>query len=307
MKRTQIINEIIKDIEGLKSHGFDNEYALDENLAFFEAVKTRAGYIKWLFGRARQINSVKLLELSDLPLPKWDKMLHQQLMAVSRKKTPGMIEPLVRALASEIKKTSPKIVVDLGCGGMEVVRQLLQRGLLAEKEGKLIFIGVDRSPIVYELVKDNFSAFGNQVDVRFEENLTSEYLTRLSSESLKQHVIVVCKNDIFQLDQVFSRQRAGIVYHTRFKHHLVDKQQEHLDNVLNKVSNVVIEFDEYKSMSLPLVQAMATWNQPPLLNGAVLSRLRETPKAEIIKKHAQSRELKFFGLLGAYIAIRENY
>ena len=34
--RLQQIDEILKDLENLKKRGFENQYALDENIKFFE-------------------------------------------------------------------------------------------------------------------------------------------------------------------------------------------------------------------------------------------------------------------------------
>ena len=41
--RLQQIDEILKDLNGLKKRGFENQYALDENIKFFEAIKQFIG------------------------------------------------------------------------------------------------------------------------------------------------------------------------------------------------------------------------------------------------------------------------
>lgn len=47
MNQTRLaqINEILKDLEDLKKRGFENQYALDENIKFFEAMRSLVEYI----------------------------------------------------------------------------------------------------------------------------------------------------------------------------------------------------------------------------------------------------------------------
>ena len=63
--RVAQINEILKDLEDLKKRGFENTYAVDENIKFFEALKSLLKYIKWLIKEMPKIDGSRLLELSD--------------------------------------------------------------------------------------------------------------------------------------------------------------------------------------------------------------------------------------------------
>jgi hypothetical protein len=304
MNRKQTINKILEDLGELKLSGFDNQYAVDQNIRFFNAVRTWPSYIKWLYSEAGKIDPEKLLELSDLPLLEWDLALHRQLMEVSKQKIPGMVEPLVQTILSEVVDRGARSIIDLGCGGMEAVRQVIER-VPKKIEGKLVFIGVDRSPVVWQLVQENFSDLSSTVDLVYFENLEREKLAEVFRSNPSKHLILVSRNDIFKLPEIFGEERADLVFHTRFKHHITKFDQKLLDQVQSKIAKTLVEFDEYKSVFLPIPQALATWKKPPLLNGAVLSRLRESSEQDIIKEHTKDRSLKFFRLLGAYVAIRD--
>src|SRR3989338_3319479 len=94
MNRVQLeqINEILKDLIYLKKRGFENQYAVDENIKFFEALKSRWAYIKWLINDRPQIDGSRLLELSDFHLAngKWERILQDELLVLEQKKFPDV-------------------------------------------------------------------------------------------------------------------------------------------------------------------------------------------------------------------------
>ncbi len=301
-QRVDTINEIISDLSKLKEDGFRNSYAIDQNITFFEAIKSFKTYIQWLRHVAPTIDSARLLELSDLPLPKWDRLLHFQLIEMSKKDFPGMIRPLKKRITQEITNGSARLILDLGCGGMEVVSQVIEELEEVRFSEKVIFIGVDQSPIVSEVVRENFSKLENLVEIVDIDILEKNRLRDLLERARPKHLVIVCKNNIFNLDQLLSKREADLVFHSRFKHHLLDEEKVQLDQLISQISKVCFEFDEYQSYRLPIIQALATWQMPPLTNGAVLSRIRETPR-EKISKDANTISLEFFALLGAYLKI----
>ena len=62
MNRKEIIDHVLNDLRSLKGKGsFHNQYALDENIAFFEANRSFPSYIKWLFMRAPKLDGEKLI------------------------------------------------------------------------------------------------------------------------------------------------------------------------------------------------------------------------------------------------------
>ena len=57
MTRQQTIDHVLEDLQELKNSGsFRNSYALNENIAFFESIKSFPKYIKWLFTRVPKLN-----------------------------------------------------------------------------------------------------------------------------------------------------------------------------------------------------------------------------------------------------------
>lgn len=67
--RREIIDHALSDLRSLKRKGsFSNQYALNENIAFFESIRSISSYIKWLIVRAPKLDREKLLELTDLQL-----------------------------------------------------------------------------------------------------------------------------------------------------------------------------------------------------------------------------------------------
>lgn len=82
--RKKIIEEVLNDLESLKNDPSLNQYAIDENIAFFDATKSIFRYIWWLITRAPKIDGEKLLEINDL-LPKWDLAMHRKLIEVEKK------------------------------------------------------------------------------------------------------------------------------------------------------------------------------------------------------------------------------
>src|SRR3989338_3649692 len=72
--RKEIISHVLKDLEILKNNpSFQNTYAIQENIAFFEAIKSLSGYVFWLIKRAPKLERLRLLELTDFPFPRWDR------------------------------------------------------------------------------------------------------------------------------------------------------------------------------------------------------------------------------------------
>ena len=126
-RRNEIIDHVLNDLQTLKKDkNFHNIYALEENIAFFEAIKSFSGYLSWLIKRAPKLERLKLLELTDFPFPKWDRMLHENLVMMEKKKFPDMIGPLRDVIVKFVIENKPKFLMDFGFGGMEVALQVIK-------------------------------------------------------------------------------------------------------------------------------------------------------------------------------------
>lgn len=57
--RKEIIDEVLKDLELLKNKPDFNQYAINENIVFFEATKSIFEYIWWLITRVPKVDGEK--------------------------------------------------------------------------------------------------------------------------------------------------------------------------------------------------------------------------------------------------------
>ena len=94
--RIATIDAILQDLERLKNDPhFENQYAVDENIRFFKATKYYPEYLRWIIHHAPKIDAAELLEITDMPFPRWDREMHQKLVELEQKDFPGLVTPLV--------------------------------------------------------------------------------------------------------------------------------------------------------------------------------------------------------------------
>jgi hypothetical protein len=303
--RKSRINEILKELNVLKNNcPLSNRYAMEENIAFFQAAKTVFAYIRWLITRAGKIDKKELLELTDLQPDRCDREMHEKLIEVERRKSPGLIRPLVDQIVSLIISTEhrPLVITNLGCGGMEIERQVIRK-LISEKHNRhIIFIGIDKSSVTQVIAMENLQdvkPFTNIVQI---ENLDNEMLQQFyRKESGKFHVIL-CKNDIFRLDNFFPRKSFDIIFHSLFKHHLNDMEKIRIDAIAQRLAKYMLEYDGYRSKLTLIPQTITGWNHPVFLNAAILSNLRFSTKKEIKTTAGKNSQLHFYKT-GTYLLI----
>ncbi|MDE2020021.1 MAG: hypothetical protein KGJ13_06785 [Patescibacteria group bacterium] len=303
--RREIIDEVLYDLKRLQADPvFPNPYAVEANIAFFEAMKSSGRYFKWLAGPARRLEGERLLEVNDL-LPKWDAEMHRSLMVMERKKFPGLTVPILSRLRDLVLESGKEIfvVANVGCGGMEIERQLV-RALERERyAGKVVFVGIDRSPAARKIAEENMRSAA-AVEVRDIKNLDQAVLKE-SLRVLKQpYTVLLCPNDIFTLDQVFKNKPFDVVFHSLFKHHLAALQQRELDRVLAAVAHMVLEYDGYKSWPMMVPQSITIWPQPILLAATIFSDLRYATKPEL-RRTAGSGRISFTRI-GTYLLERPS-
>lgn len=297
--RKKIIAEVLKDLELLKNNPLLNQYAVNENIAFFEATKSILSYIKWLITKAPKIDGSRLLEINDL-LPRLDLTMHRKLIEMEKKKFPGLIDPLVkRILETVLIYSRPMTLMNIGCGGMEAERQVISSLIVNNYDKRLVFIGVDRSPTTAELIKENFKDLFNKVDFYEIDYLDNQKLQEIIKKQEKQFLMVLCKNDIFQIDKYFQKNTFDLVFHVLFKHHLNLKEQDAIDNILGKIGMSIIEYDGYLSWHNIIPQTIIGWNEPVFLNAEIFSHLRFFSKKELLEKHKNKKII--FTKIGYYL------
>lgn len=300
--RLKIIDHVVKDLNSLKLSPFPNHYAIDENVAFFESIKSVSSYLKWLITRAPKLDRAKLLELTDFPFPHWDREMHRKLVEMERKDFPGLVKPLVDNIVNLIisRNQNRFIGVGLGCGGMEVERQVIKKLIDLKYKKQVILIGIDKSPITHEVAKGNLREIEPDIDIHECEILNTEVLVNILKKENNRHVIIMCKNDIFQLQKYFDNKHFDLMYHSLFKHHLNDEQKNKIDLIINSLSKNAIEYDGFRSWSVIIPQTIVGWRHPVFLNAELFSNFRYFTKKELKEKHKLS-EISFFNKLGTYL------
>jgi len=300
--RKEIISHVLKDLEILKNNpSFQNTYAIQENIAFFEAIKSLSGYVFWLIKRAPKLERLRLLELTDFPFPRWDREMHRKLVEMEKKDFPGLVTPLVNRITDLILKKNGRFVgMGLGCGGMEVERQVIKKLLEKNYPYQVILIGVDKSPVTHEVARENLREVEPHIDIHEIGNLNLSALENLLKGDKHRHIVILCKNDIFKLREYFPPKSFDVIYHSLFKHHLLGRQKEEMDLAIDSLAKCGLEYDGFKNWQAILPQTIIGWNHPVFLNAEIFSDFRFFKKDELEKVY-KGLKLSFFKRMGTYL------
>lgn len=284
------INLALQDLSSLRNDStFPHQYAVYENIIFLNSTKSFSTFLKWWFTKARKIDGKKLLEINDLPLKNsavWDRELHYGLVHLQRKSRPGLIKPIVHRIVRFIQKERrPLIIGDLGSGGMEIERQIIDMLTQDVTHYPIIFVGFDKSPNAHYIARENLRTIGKPIDIHEIAKLDASLLKSLVLKAGNKQTIILSKNDIFELDKSFQENTFDLILHSLFKHHLNNNEKETIDKITKKLARSVLEFDGYHSWLMMIPQAIADWPNPILVNGAIFSNLRYQTKREIQKRN----------------------
>lgn len=296
--RKEIIKEVLNDLKLLQSNNSINQYAVEENINFFKASKSIPTYLFWVIKKAPRVDGERLLEINDL-LQKWDLAMHERLIEIEKRTFPGLITPLVEKIANIILNTNNQItVMSFGCGGMEAERQIISSLIANKHDTRVVFIGVDRSLIIKQIIQKNLKNLEEQINFYEVENLTSERFAELRKKQTKKYLIILCKNNIFELEKCFQEEEIDILFHTLFKHHFIKEEKEKIDAIAKKLAKRVIEYDGYRSLHNMIPQTIIGWNNPIFLNAEIFSHLRFSTKKELIEAH---KKKVLFMKIGYYL------
>ncbi|MBI4099355.1 nitroreductase family protein [Candidatus Parcubacteria bacterium] len=298
--RAATIGEIIQDLRRLAAVAPQERTAIEENVAFFEAAKTIPSYVGWLASRGRKLEGQNLRELTDFSLPRWDAEMHTRLIAVERRRFPGLIRPLVARLARGIRgHTGTLVLANFGCGGMEVERQVLAGPAVSGGGSRVIFIGFDKSPAAHRIARENLSSLLPWPAFYEVEHLDHGLLQEIVRCEPAARIVILAKNNLFLLRDDFPSQTFDVVFHSLFKHHLADPQQADLDATIKELAKYSLEYDGYRSWLVMAPQTVTTWRYPVLLGATIFSDLRYRTKAELRSRYRGDR-LTFFPI-GTYL------
>jgi len=296
-KRLRVIEDILADLHIVQLLITDEqEYGLAANIRFFKAVRHPLTYLFWQLLEAPRLDADKLLELADLPLPEWEAQLYKDLDRLERRRFPGLLKPLAANLAAQPGVT----FLDLGCGSMEVERQVLISLNRRKDHRPRIFIGVDLSPASYDIIARNFKQYASEVAVHRVEKLDTATLRSLIAGAPKQHLVVFVQADALSLLERLQPGDVDVVYSSKFKHHLPKQLKPKLDKLAATAGKVALEFDDYRTALSWIPLVLTAWSKPVLLNGALLSRLRQPAKRELVKSKHHT-PVTFYNPPGSYI------
>jgi len=283
-KKTQI-DHILKQLVAFKSDPCfkHSDYAIEQNIIFFKACRSIFTYVRWLIFNAPKLKAEMLMELTDFGVSEWDREMHNKLIEMEGKEFPGLIKPLVRQLSRFIiSKNKPLILVNFGSGGMETERQVLQDLIKTQHQHRVVFIGVDISSTAQEIATSNLSRLGQNVVVKNINHLDKKILEdEIDKIEKNKHLVLLCKNNIFELEKYFPREYFDMAFHSLFVHHLDTNNWQKVADVSMAISKSAIGYDGYKSWLFMIPQTIVGWKHPIFLNAEIFSSLRFLPKKEL--------------------------
>lgn len=276
------LREIISD---LKDTVKLDDYAKKENITFFESLRNPLSFLCWLIFKMPKIKGEQLLELSDFHLSegKWEKILQKELRDLEANKFLDILRPLKKEILTFIKSNRGRgetlIIVNIGSGSMEIEKQLIRQLQKENIDKKIIFIGLDNSKASIAFAKENLALDNIELKVLDNQNIEND-LGTLKSKS-EQFQITVCNLNAFDLEHF--KIKPDLIFHSKLKHHLPQKNWKTFDNLLLRICPNIIEFDDYKSFFVIMFSVIMNWNKPVLNNGAIFSCLRSIRKSNLNK------------------------
>lgn len=291
------INSILDDLRALAVTE-KNIYGIQENIRFFESLGNFFSYLYWLLNHGLGISRHKdLYEINEL-LPQYDERMHMGLVDVERRTFPGLIEPLVSKITSFINQSeTPLRILNLGSGGMEIERQVIQRLVRSGFNGKVTFISIDRSLRAHEFARTNIAELNLNHKIKLIPHLDIKHFE--STNEPGGISLIQCNNDIFSLDKIFPTGFFDLVYSSLFLHHLSSSERGHLEKILCKISKKRFAYDGYHSLFHIIPQSLISWSDPILCNASVFSGIRYLTKSEVRVNYFKPQ---FFSVQGTFLS-----
>jgi len=298
-KRWAEIKKILADLKSLESHPNYQE-AVRVNIEFFKAIRSPFGYLWWLTFRAPKLrrNRAKLVEITDLPFPRWQKEVLETLswFEVWTRTLVPIREHIIQEL-ERLKKTKqePIIVASIGCGGMELERQVIYQLIRKRFNFPVIFIGVDYSPSSFEVATAKFMNLTTKglVQIKAVSHLGNDDLNQLKAEAASRKLLLVfLETDAFGLKEL-AEDSFDLVYHTRLRHHLTHEESRELDKLTSHLAPRLVELDDLFSILGIIMTSIFVWRFPAVLNGAVFSYLKDFSKKELLARKERGWEVDF--------------
>jgi len=307
------IKEILADLKTLASHP-DYVEAVKVHTEFFRAMRSPISYLFWLVLKAPKLrrNRAKISELADLPLPRWQKTVLETLSFFEEWMT--TLLPIKNHVVRELEKLTkskqePIVVASLGCGGMELERQIIYQLVRKRFRFPTVFIGVDYSAASLEVATSKFQNLTSKglVHMQTITHLGNNELAKIKAQAASQGFMVISlRNDAFALKEL-AENSFDLVYHARLRHHLTTEEARKLDELANYLAPNLVELDDIFSVRAIIIMSIFMWRFPAILNGGVLSCLRDYSKRELRLKRENGWQVDMSGRhIECYLGVREK-
>ncbi len=297
--RNTEIREILADLESLKT---DDKWgqAARLNIDLFRAIRHPPTYLWWLISRAPQLRRDRSLitEIGDLPLPRWQKAGLEMLSGFEAM-APEMLRPVKITLLDQLRElethaTRPVLMLSLGCGGMELERQIIYELIRSRSRVPVTFVGVDYAPIVPEIVAARFGPLLSRGLIRLETSsrVDLDEVGRLKNgEHSGQFRILILNTDAFELARL-PADFFDCAYHTRMAHHLTRQEHESLNRLALHLAPRLFEFDDLFSVRTLLLASVFAWRFPAGFGCVVLSYLRDLSRRELLSENTDQARIE---------------
>ena len=309
-KRKSELREILTDLKTLEANPKYKE-AVKLNIEFFRAIRNPFSYAWWLIFKAPKLRQdrTKIVELIDLPFSKWQKRVIDLIswFEVWMRILIPIKNRIIREL-DRLKEVKPEpiVIASIGCGGMELERQIILRKRF---NFPLVFIGVDYSPAGFEVAASKFRNLESRglVKLRNISHLDINDLNQLKVEAASQKFTVVYLTaDAFELKNL-PEDSFDLIYHTRLRHHLTLKEGRRLDRLTLRLAPKLIELDDLFSVLAILVISVFVWRFPAVLNGGVFSFLKDLSQKELLDRKERGWQAnRHGGPLSSYLRVYDK-
>jgi len=300
--RRSEIKQILSDLESLISHPNYRD-AVKINIEFFRALRSPFSYVWWLLFRAPKLRKsrARILELADLPFSRWQGELLETLSLIEQRMI-SILMPIRRQILQEIVrlekvKKEPIVVASLGCGGMELERQTISHLVRRRFHFPLIFIGVDYSPSVPDVLAKKFATLVDEgiLEIKTISHLGADDLDKLKAAAAPGRILLVLLNSDALHMMELAENSFDLVYHTRLRHHLTLEEGHKLDELAIHLAPKFMEMDDLFSISGIAMMSIFLWRFPALLNGGLLSSLRDFSREEVLCKRKEGWKVSIYG------------
>jgi len=212
------------------------------------------------------------------------------------------LDPIKNQIIQELERLKevrkePIAMASIGCGGMELERQIIYQLIRKRFSHPLIFIGIDYSPASFEVATTKFKNLEAKglLQIKTISHLGAEELNDLKARAASQRfTVVLLKADAFDLAKLPSNS-LDLVYHTRLRHHLTQEQGSKLDRLTAYLAPKLVELDDLFTIRGIIITSIFVWRFPAVFNGAIFSFLRDPSQKELTSQKKRGCKLGLHG------------